>query len=85
MHGGDNEEGYVFYVAPGAITGDPVEDRLLRSHEDEAAEQQAEFCNYGWGSDMHSICSKTPQGILTSRINPKTMRVRHTWRLWANT
>jgi hypothetical protein len=69
-----------FYIAPGAITGDPVEDRLLRSHEAEAAERQAEFYNYGWVSGGRGISSKTSRGILTSEIDPKTTQINHSWR-----
>jgi hypothetical protein len=80
----DEAEGYVvFYTAPGAEAGDPVEDKLLRSHEAEAEKQGAEL-NYGWSTGDNAICSKTAKGILESNINPKTMQVRHFWTLWGS-
>jgi len=74
-------EQIVFFTAPGATTDDPIQDKLLRSHEREAAKKRAEFLNYGWGSDDYGIASKTTRGILESHIDPATMRVSHTWTL----
>ena len=36
-----------FYMAPDVPTDDPLENKLLRSHEAEANKQGAEFQNYG--------------------------------------
>jgi hypothetical protein len=60
----------------------PVQDELLRAHDDEAARLGVEFTNYGWASDENGICSKTTKGILDSTINPTTMRVAHSWITW---
>ena len=80
MHDDNNDEGYViFYTAPGVETGDPVEDKLLRSHEAEAGKQRARFGNYGWVTGDNIITSKTTRGKLTSWIDPKTMTVEHEW------
>ena len=72
----DEAEGYVvFYTAPGAEAGDPVEDKLLRSHEAEAEKQGAEFWNCGKYTEENFIYSKTSKDHLESQINPKTMQV----------
>ena len=68
-----------FYMAPGVPTDDPVENKLLRSHEAEANKQGAEFWNYGKGLAKNEIYSKTSRGHLESRINPNTMQVSHRW------
>jgi len=74
------DEGYVvFYTAPGVETGDPIEDRLLRAHEAEAESKGARFGNYGKCLDTNRIYSKTSEGCLESRIDPKTMTVSHAW------
>jgi len=74
----DEAKGYVvFYTAPGAEAGDPVEDKLLRSHEAEAEKQGAQFWNYGKVIGENEIYSKTSKGNLESQINPKTMQVTH--------
>ncbi len=52
---------------------------LFQEHENEAADQGAEFLNHGWFSERNRIFSKTTNGILESRVNPKTMRVVHFW------
>ncbi len=52
---------------------------LFHAHENEAVDHGAEFLSYGWFSERNSIFSKTTNGILESRINPKTMRVVHFW------
>jgi hypothetical protein len=70
-------EGYVFYIAPGASSGDPLEDTLLRGHEAEADAHKAEFWNYGWVTGENSICSKTSIGFLDTHIDPNTMHVSH--------
>ncbi len=41
---------------------------LFQAHQNEAADQGAEFLNYG----CNRIFSKTTNGILESRVNPKT-------------
>ena len=66
-----------FFIAPGATTGDPVQDKLLRAHEDEAMRLGVEFWNYGKVSSENAIYSKVSGGHLESNINPKTMEVRH--------
>jgi len=68
-----------FYICPGVSGDSPEEEKLLREHESEANDRGAEFYNYGWSSGEHWICSKTAHGFLGSRINPKTMRVTHSW------
>jgi hypothetical protein len=75
----DETERYVFYCAPGVITGDPIKDKLLRSHEAKAASLGVEFTNYGWVIAENGICSKTTKGILDSNISPATMQVSHSW------
>jgi hypothetical protein len=60
-------------------TDDPVENKLLRSHEAEADKQGAEFWNYGKGTAENEIYSKKSKGHLVSCINPNTMEVRHQW------
>jgi hypothetical protein len=77
--GNETEDCYVFYMAPGAITGGPVEDKMLREHESEAKKRGARFYNYGWVLGRNRICSKTTHGYLTTCIDPTTMRVRHEW------
>jgi hypothetical protein len=52
---------------------------MLRAHDNEAASYGAEFRNYGWGIDAYSIASKTTRGILHTLIDPKTMKVEHSW------
>jgi hypothetical protein len=81
----NDQAGYVFYCAPGANTGDPVEDKLLRSHEAEAERHKAEFYNYGQVSGENNIESKTSKGRLVTHIDPKTMEVRHRWFTYAET
>jgi hypothetical protein len=73
-------EGYVtFFMGPGVSTDDPVENKLLRSHEAEANKQEAEFWNYGNGLAKNEIYSKTSRGHLESRIDPNTRQVSHRW------
>ena len=73
-------EGHVvFYTAPGASTGNPVEDKMLRSHEAEADKQGAEFWNYGNVIGENEIYSKTSKGNLETCIDPRTMQVSHCW------
>ena len=73
-------EAYVtFFMGPGVSTDDPVENKLLRSHEAEADKQGAEFWNYGKGTAENEIYSKKSKGHLVSCINPNTMEVRHQW------
>jgi hypothetical protein len=76
-------DAYVFYHSPGATTGDPVEDKLLRSHEAEAEKQQAEFYNFGQGTGENFIESKTSKGRLLTSVDPKTMEATHEWRTYA--
>jgi hypothetical protein len=76
------EDCYLFFTGPGAETDDPAWNKLLRTHEWEAAKKKAEFYNYGWATDQFSICSKTSHGILSSEVDPSTMRVRHHWKEW---
>ncbi len=52
---------------------------LFQAHENEAADQGAEFLKYGWFSERNRIFSKTTNGILESRVNPETMQVIHFW------
>jgi hypothetical protein len=66
-----------FFAAPGATTGDPAQDELLRAHEDEATRLGVKFWNYGKVTAENAIYSKTSGGHLESKINPKTMEVRH--------
>ena len=54
--------------------------KLLDEHGREAEKQGAEFYNFGWVIDKHSIMSKTSLGYFDSEINPDTMEVRHQWR-----
>jgi hypothetical protein len=54
--------------------------KLLDEHGREAEKQGAEFCNFGWVIDGHSIMSKTSLGYFDSEINPDTMMVTHQWR-----
>jgi hypothetical protein len=75
----DHESFVTFYMAPGAPGATPEHEKMLRAHDDEAASYGAEFRNYGWGIDRYSIASKTTRGILHSHIDPKTMKVEHSW------
>ena len=68
-----------FYIAPGASGVTPEEDKMLRAHEAEAANQRAEFFNYGWGIAENCIASKTTRGKLGTQIDPVTMKVSHHW------
>ena len=74
-----SEDYVTFFMGPGVSTDDPVENKLLRSHEAEADKQGAEFWNYGKGLAKNEIYSKTSRGHLESWIDPKTMEVRHRW------
>jgi hypothetical protein len=69
----------VFYLAPGAPGTTPEHEKMLRAHDDEAAGYAAEFRNYGCEIDAYSIASKTTRGILHTLIDPKTMKVEHSW------
>jgi hypothetical protein len=73
------DSAYLFFIAPGAVTDNPVLNALLRSHEDEANKHGAEFRNYGQHTDKHLIQSKTNKARLCSWINPVTMEVTHKW------
>jgi len=56
--------------------------KLLDEHGREAERQGAEFYNFGWVINEHSIMSKTSRGYLDSEINPDTMLVTHQWRAY---
>jgi hypothetical protein len=58
---------------------DPVQDKLLQAHDEEAARLGVEFTNFGWAIDEYGIASKTTKGILESDINANTMQVSHAW------
>jgi hypothetical protein len=53
--------------------------KLLDEHGREAEKQGAEFHEFGWVINTHSIMSKTSRGFLESEINPDTMLVMHQW------
>jgi hypothetical protein len=74
-----DENTTVFYMAPGAPGATPEHEKMLRAHDDEAAGYAAEFRNYGCEIDAYSIASKTTRGILHTLIDPKTMKVEHSW------
>ena len=54
--------------------------KLLEEHGREAEKQGAEFYDFGWATNEHSIMSKTSRGCLHSEIDPDTMIVTHQWR-----
>jgi len=54
--------------------------KLLDEHGREAERQGAEFHEFGWITNEHSIMSKTSRGNLESEINRDTMSVTHHWR-----
>jgi hypothetical protein len=68
-----------FYMAPGASGVTPVEDKMLRAHEAEAAKHGARFYNYGKATSENWILSKTTRGKLATQIDPVTMKVSHHW------
>ena len=72
-------DGVKFFISPGASGDSPTEEKLLRSHEHEAAIQGADFFNYGWVQGGNGIASKTSRGILETTIDLETMEVRHVW------
>jgi hypothetical protein len=53
--------------------------KLLDEHGREAERQGAEFHEFGWVTNAHSIMSKTSRGNLESEIKPDTMLVVHHW------
>jgi hypothetical protein len=53
--------------------------KLLDEHGREAEKHGAEFHEFGWASNAHSVVSKTSRGNLESEIKPDTMLVVHHW------
>jgi hypothetical protein len=53
--------------------------KLLDEHGREAERQGAEFHEFSWVTNAHSIMSKTSRGDLESEIKPDTMLVVHHW------
>jgi hypothetical protein len=58
-----------------------IKDALMQAHLDEAVgKRKADIWNLGKEDADTFIVSKTTEGELCSRIDPRTKKVTHTWR-----